>query len=330
MAMYGADVAQLRTLASLFEHAAQQFDTERTRLGAAVQASPWTGPNAERFRGEWHSEHGPRLAAAGRILREGSATLRRNADQQEQASAAAGGTSRGASVGPSPSVGGGRGSFDLGTLGNRAFDVAGGLVHAVRDEKILGVASAWDGAMALTKGAKMIGIEVPFVGKVDNAMELFSMADRIRQGNMNEFDSADMVSNVLRMVPGGAASLGALAIDATSYAAQQAMQSDFSAATFASNASFVVDHPLDALQGVGDGLMKFGKEFAVPELQKVPVLGAAIDATSYAVQHATTADFSEGTRALVADYVVQHPAEALQSVGESVLTVGKEALSWHW
>ncbi|MEA5456399.1 hypothetical protein SPF06_16820 [Sinomonas sp. JGH33] len=353
MGMYGADVAHLRALASHFEHSAQQLDAQRTRLGAAVQGSPWAGPNADRFRGEWHAEHGPRLATAARTLREGAATLRRNADQQEQASAVSGGASGGpwvsASVGSSLSAAlGASGAHTpaniVAGLANRAFGAAEGfvkgafgaaegLMHAVQDEKILGVASAWDASMALTKGAKMIGIEMPFMGKADNAMELFSIADRVRQGHLNVFETADMASTVLRMVPAKVGELGALAIDATSYAAQQATQTDFSAATFASNASFIANHPLDALQGVGDGLLKFGKEFALPELQKakdIPFLGAAMDATSYAVQQGAKADLSPGTRAMVADYVVQHPAETLQTVGESVLTVGKEALNWNW
>lgn len=329
MAMYGADVAQLRALASHFEHAAEQLETQRTRLGAAVQASPWTGPSAKRFRGEWHSEHGVRLASAAGILREGGATLRRNAEQQEQASAAVGGSLSA----PSAVVGAGASPMSIAELGNRAFDGAEGLLHAVRDEKLFGVASAWDAVMALKKGVKLIGVDLPFAEKADHAMELFSLADRVRHGNMNVFDTADTVSNVLNMVPGKVAALGSLAIDSTSYAAQQAMKADFSGAEVSLTGSYIVDHPLDALAGAGDGIVKMGHDFALPEIEKfkdIPFLGAAVDATSYAVQQGAKADFSSGTRAAVADYVVQHPVETLQTIGESVLTVGKEALSWHW
>lgn len=87
MTMYGADIATLRSLAAQLDRAADQLDAHRTFLGNAVQQSAWHGPDAERFRGEWQSQHSTRVAASARLLRETAATVRRNADEQERASA---------------------------------------------------------------------------------------------------------------------------------------------------------------------------------------------------------------------------------------------------
>ncbi len=105
--MYGADVAQLRLLATQFDRAADQLDSCRTAVGGAVRTSPWQGPDAARFRGDWDGGHAGRVAAAASTLRAGAQHLRTNADQQEQASAVDGGGSGPGTGGPSGGSGGG-------------------------------------------------------------------------------------------------------------------------------------------------------------------------------------------------------------------------------
>lgn len=91
--MYGADVAQLRQLAAQFEQHASRLDADRMTVGSAIQISAWVGPVAVRFRHEWDSSHSRRVHGAAVSLREAASALRRNADDQDRASAADGGAS---------------------------------------------------------------------------------------------------------------------------------------------------------------------------------------------------------------------------------------------
>jgi hypothetical protein len=98
---FGADVGELRQLAGTFENAAAQLSRTRTSIGGNVQSSPWTGPVAFRFRSSWDSQSSTQLAAAADRLSNAAASLRRNAAEQEGASAASG--SGQSLIGASPS-----------------------------------------------------------------------------------------------------------------------------------------------------------------------------------------------------------------------------------
>jgi hypothetical protein len=87
---FGADVGELRQLAGTFENAAAQLSRTRTSIGGNVQSSPWTGPVAFRFRSSWDSQSSTQLAAAADRLSNAAASLRRNAAEQEGASAVSG------------------------------------------------------------------------------------------------------------------------------------------------------------------------------------------------------------------------------------------------
>lgn len=91
MSKYGADVAELRSLAAQFDRTAERLDAGRMAVGNAIQISAWVGPFATQFRVQWNSEHSARIRGAVEILRESAQSLRRNADDQERASAVEGG-----------------------------------------------------------------------------------------------------------------------------------------------------------------------------------------------------------------------------------------------
>ena len=90
--VYGADVQALTDLASSFDQAASQLSVTRQSIGSKVQQSAWVGPVADRFRSDWASGNNSRIASAAQLLTEAAKVLRQNADQQTQASAAAGGS----------------------------------------------------------------------------------------------------------------------------------------------------------------------------------------------------------------------------------------------
>ncbi len=95
--MYGADVAQLRTLAGQFDRMATKLDSDRMSVGNAIQISAWVGPVAVRFRHTWDSDYSRRLHSAAERLRAAARSLRSNADDQERTSAASPGLGAGGS-----------------------------------------------------------------------------------------------------------------------------------------------------------------------------------------------------------------------------------------
>lgn len=332
MTMYGADVDQLRSLAAHLDRAADQLDAHRTVLGSAIQQTQWLGPDAERFRGEWQARHSARVAESARLIRDTAATVRRNADEQERTSAVDGGAAATSSITRtnafSNSLSGAAAS--LAGFAGGALDGAAGLVQEIRDGKLPYGVKSWDAVSAATNAAEMLGAHVPLVGVAGDVMDGLTLADQIRHGAFDIFDGADAAATVLRKLPGGVPQWGAAAIDVTAYAAQQAMKADFSPEAVATVTDYALQHPAEALQSVGEAVQTVTRDLVEPELKKFGFLPftAAVDASSYAVQEAMKADFSPETRTMVADYVVQHPAETFQSIGDSILTVGTKAVSW--
>lgn len=96
-AFLGMDITQLRAHAARLHTASSEVEVLTARLGVAVQGAPWTGPDAEAFRGRWTALATSRLEeVCGDLLALGDeATC--EADQQELVSGADGdspGTSR--------------------------------------------------------------------------------------------------------------------------------------------------------------------------------------------------------------------------------------------
>lgn len=86
--MYGADVAELREMASQFDRAAARLRSSSVKVNNTVQVSAWLGPVAVTFRANWESSYHPGLHNAVELLTANAEALRRNAAEQESASAA--------------------------------------------------------------------------------------------------------------------------------------------------------------------------------------------------------------------------------------------------
>lgn len=89
--MFGADIDQLRTLATLFDDRSQHLSAAVDTIGGSVEQVPWFGPSSEQFREEWEGSHAPALRDAAASLLRGADRLRTNADDQEATSADLGG-----------------------------------------------------------------------------------------------------------------------------------------------------------------------------------------------------------------------------------------------
>jgi hypothetical protein len=81
----GADVAALRRFAADCDRRRHAIDAVRTRLGARLESLAWTGPDRERFLGEWRSVHAVALAAVAAELAAAARRAGDHAARQEQA-----------------------------------------------------------------------------------------------------------------------------------------------------------------------------------------------------------------------------------------------------
>lgn len=74
--MVGASLEQMQGLEQQFTVDAQAVAEVQRRVSAAVGNTTWTGPAADRFRGEWDSTFVPALARLQEALHENAALVR--------------------------------------------------------------------------------------------------------------------------------------------------------------------------------------------------------------------------------------------------------------
>ncbi|MDR6988266.1 hypothetical protein J2Y66_002770 [Paenarthrobacter nitroguajacolicus] len=102
--LVGADVGDLRRLSAVMDSEAEKITTLQQQLNVLIQnGNYWRGNDADQFRSTWHSHLYGRLGAAAVCLRDNARALKRNADQQEQASLGGPGRGLGDGKGRSPS-----------------------------------------------------------------------------------------------------------------------------------------------------------------------------------------------------------------------------------
>jgi|GEM_PF-1087828 len=86
MSRIGADPVALRQLGSTLSKLANHVDHSAASLERQVRGSSWRGQDARDFLREWHQRHRPSLQAISGACLQGSTQLKRQAEQQEQAS----------------------------------------------------------------------------------------------------------------------------------------------------------------------------------------------------------------------------------------------------
>lgn len=115
--LWGADVAQLRTLAQQFGKVSDNLLQTSTLLTNQINNNPsWKGNDASQFRSDWNGSHRTLIQQTAARLKQESRKLLENANEQEKASDAA------------PGSGGGPGT--MGVPGGAAAGAAGGLLVA--------------------------------------------------------------------------------------------------------------------------------------------------------------------------------------------------------
>lgn len=98
--LWGADVAQLRTLARQFGKTSDHLLQQSTQLSNQVNNNPsWKGQDAVQFRSDWNGTHRAVLQQAAFALKQESKKLQAQVEQQEKASDAAPGSGGGPNPG---------------------------------------------------------------------------------------------------------------------------------------------------------------------------------------------------------------------------------------
>lgn len=101
--IYGADVAQLRSLSKSIGQSGTALQRIEATVNSVVGSAVWKGADGERFRSEWSSTLRPMLRHSSDTLRDQAKSLLLHADEQER-------TSTGSSGGGSSASGGSAGS----------------------------------------------------------------------------------------------------------------------------------------------------------------------------------------------------------------------------
>jgi uncharacterized protein YukE len=86
MAYFGQDIEQVQMLANQFNAKAGEIEQLISQLSATVDSIDWQGPDAERFRSDWHGQHRTALNSVISALQTASQSARRNAQDQQAAS----------------------------------------------------------------------------------------------------------------------------------------------------------------------------------------------------------------------------------------------------
>jgi hypothetical protein len=86
MAMWGADIAQLKALGSKLQAGSSEIEKAKSQLTKALESTDWKGPDAEKFRSEWSGSHVANLTKVAQALDQAGKQATKNAAQQEEAS----------------------------------------------------------------------------------------------------------------------------------------------------------------------------------------------------------------------------------------------------
>lgn len=82
----GMAVEEVRRMAGMLTDAAEEITRIKDELTAGLEEVDWTGPDADRFRGEWNSEMVQSLQEIAQAVSEMGETAQRNASEQDAAS----------------------------------------------------------------------------------------------------------------------------------------------------------------------------------------------------------------------------------------------------
>jgi len=86
MTKLGADVEALDTLSRKFDEESGKIQQAITMIASQLSAAWWEGPDAQRFREDWESNHRQALQRLGEALTQAANHCRTQANQQREVS----------------------------------------------------------------------------------------------------------------------------------------------------------------------------------------------------------------------------------------------------
>ena len=86
MAIWGADVAQLKNLGNKLQAGSSEIENQKSMLTKVLDGTQWMGPDADAFKQKWSGEHMTQLTRVAESLKEASQKATRNAQEQSDAS----------------------------------------------------------------------------------------------------------------------------------------------------------------------------------------------------------------------------------------------------
>ncbi len=86
MAIWGADVEELKALGTDLTNKASDIKGILAQLNSKLQGTTWSGPDADRFRNNWNSQHVPALNKVIAELNTAGGDAKKNAEQQRSTS----------------------------------------------------------------------------------------------------------------------------------------------------------------------------------------------------------------------------------------------------
>jgi hypothetical protein len=86
MAVWGADVDQLKNLGTKLQVGASDIENTKNNLNKLLDGTQWMGPDADHFRSEWSGNHMTSLTKVAEALKDAGQKATRNAEEQSTAS----------------------------------------------------------------------------------------------------------------------------------------------------------------------------------------------------------------------------------------------------
>ncbi|MEW5808618.1 MAG: hypothetical protein AB1925_04115 [Actinomycetota bacterium] len=248
MALIGADTDQLRQLSRIFTHAADRLESMGSEVTGRLAAAPWVGPDADRYRSQWHGESLSLVRSVVGALRNASTVIERNAAEQDQASSGAGtGASTGSLSNGADSVHG-RPFPDGGTFANPLVDM----------RNFLNSTATWP----ITWGTAVdqltpLGPMLPLIDALGLAGDSsISPEEKIIQAGNSMTDlGGGLLKKFTWMGPAGY--LGGVAVQQWGDVAAQVARADFSASALQTTGDYISKDPGGAFNAAKDAVVGY-------------------------------------------------------------------------
>jgi hypothetical protein len=243
MGLVGADVDQMRTLARTLTQAAERLEGMASEVTGRLSSAAWTGPDASRYRSQWHGDSLSMIRGAVGALRAAATAIERNAVEQDQASTGTGGGALGgSSIRPNGSPG-------VSTVPEPARNPLVDIREWLQSDAL------WPMSWGTLLGATDLGPLVPLF----DAMGLASDSGISPEQKLIEAanSATDLGGGLLKGLGGPVPYLAGVAVSQWGDVAAQVAQADFSAATLQTTTDYAASNPGGAFDAAKDAVLGY-------------------------------------------------------------------------